>query len=531
MSKRIKRKPRYRDANYSRLGEHKRVGKELISAFGALPFNTFSSWRDDHAPEMLWAVLLASTLPRDAYLGCFRRIAEWMRTTFPPEDPQDSAKAKPEPVHDEKAFVACELDHTSLAALSNEHFQQFLQIPLKHPLGYGALRPLLLIDCLPGIQRWREVMQVEPNESDWQTLAGAVVETLDHQSEKSTDVRWLKYVLKIVLGKARFATGMRETVEEILFFPNKGDMRKVRPTIRASEMTLRRSPPSAWIESYWALLLERTKCVDSSTEADYFKPIVPTLTRGAILAARELLAQRYRSVLQSTRVDARIDSAFGFALYALSLLEEISAPPISQLILGRLGLRSLAEVAITFAYLLKQDRPAQWKAYRTFGSGQAKLAFLKLEEATGDTPAFVEQDTLFQIANEDAWQEFVNVNLGHWANKNLRELAIGGGTKHLYDSYYDWTSSFAHAHWGSIRDSNFVTCHNPLHRLHRIPRPYHRLMPSVVLDAVQVVNYILGLLEDAYPKMEKLGRIINEPADAPEPIGRQEPELPNVGKT
>jgi hypothetical protein len=135
------------------------------------------------------------------------------------------------------------------------------------------------------------------------------------------------------------------------------------------------------------------------------------------------------------------------------------------------------------------------------------LAFLKLEQTTGDLPSFVDQETLFAIANEDAWQEYVNVNIGHWATKNLRELATEGGTKHIYDRYYDWTSSYAHAHWDSVRDSNFMTCHNALHRLHRIPRPYHRLLPTVVNDAAQLVNYVLELLEKAYPDMEGLGRI------------------------
>jgi hypothetical protein len=449
---------------------------------------------------MLWALLLAATLPRDQYLACFRTVVEWMRTTFPPKEVEE-VRAQP---HDEAKFRACEVDQTSLAELSDEHFQQFVRILLRHPLSYGTLRPLLLIDCLPGIDRWRKVLGVEATDHDWQTLASAAIHTLDHQSEKSTDVRWLKQALKIVLGKMFVPP---ETVKEILLFPNKGDMQKVRPSIRAGEMMLRRDPPSTWVTQYWTLLMTKTQCIDSSGESDYFKVAVPTLTREAILSARHELTQRFKGSTQSTRTDPRLDATFGFAFYALSLLEEVAAPPMSQMILGRVGLRALAEVAITFTYLLKKDNATEWLAYRNFGTGQAKLAFLKLEQTTGELPSFVEQETLFAIANEDAWQEFVNVNIGHWATKNLRELAIEGGAKDLYDRYYDWTSSYAHAHWGSVRDSNFMTCHNPLHRLHRIPRPYHRLLPTVVNDAAQLTNYVLELLERAHPSMEPLGRI------------------------
>ena len=173
-----------------------------------------------------------------------------------------------------------------------------------------------------------------------------------------------------------------------------------------------------------------------------------------------------------------------------------------------MGLRSMAEVVVTFSYLLKKEDAAMWSTYRNYGTGVAKLAFLKLEQTIGDAPSFVDANTLEEIANEDVWQEFVNVNLGHWANQNVRDLAIEGGTKDIYDAYYDWTSTYSHGQWGAVRDSNFITCHNPLHRLHRIPRPLHRLLPSVVPDAVKLANRSVDLLEQAYPHMEKLPRTV-----------------------
>lgn len=165
------------------------------------------------------------------------------------------------------------------------------------------------------------------------------------------------------------------------------------------------------------------------------------------------------------------------------------------------------EAVITFAYLVKENQDQLWTKYRRFGSGQAKLAFLKLEAASGDLPTFVDQQTLEAIASEDLWQEYVEIDLGHWAGRSLRDLAEQSGTKDLYDTYYGWTSTFSHAHWCAIRDTNFVTCNNPLHRLHRIPRPFHRLMPSVVLDAVTLTHRSFDLLEQTFPSMKKLARV------------------------
>ena len=109
---------------------------------------------------------------------------------------------------------------------------------------------------------------------------------------------------------------------------------------------------------------------------------------------------------------------------------------------------------------------------------------------------------------------YLEIDLGHWAGKNLRDLAEKSHTKDLYDKYYGWTSTFSHAHWCAVRDSNFMTCHNPLHRLHRIPRPYHRLLASVVRDAAALTNTTFELLEKAYPAMERLSRI-EQAYDAP----------------
>jgi hypothetical protein len=137
-----------------------------------------------------------------------------------------------------------------------------------------------------------------------------------------------------------------------------------------------------------------------------------------------------------------------------------------------------------------------------YGAGQAKLAFLKAQQLEKDLPTFIDEDALYQIANEDIWQEFLDIDIGHWARSNLRKLATDSGAKELYDRYYDWASAFVHAQWGAVRDTNFVTCHNPLHRFHRIPRLGHRRLSSVDTDVIALVNEMLTFLEELYPGSE-----------------------------
>jgi hypothetical protein len=529
--KKEKRKPNYKYAQYSPIEHHRRVGKELVPPLNTMGQTTRSSWRDDHAPELLWAFLIAVVIPRAEYLDIFRRVAVWAKENFAREE-KEPEDANPPSAPADTLSMGCEVDHTSISGFTDDQFKAFVGILTKHPLGYAALRPLLRLKAVPGIERWRATLAVEPTTDDWYTLADAVAHSFDHQSEKSTDIRWLKLIIKMICGRMVFPHSMKERVEEVRCFPDKGDMRSVRPFIRAGEMGLRRQPRSKWIAAFWAQLMEETGCVDGSTEQEYSKLSPVILSLRTILDLRTAIVERFHAVKTPRRTDARLDATFGLTLYALSLLEEIAAPPVSQLILGRMGLRSMAEVVVTFSYLLKMDTTEMWDTYRNYGTGVAKLAFLKLEQTTGDVPSFVDANTLEEIANEDVWQEFVNVNLGHWANQNVRDLAIAGGTKDLYDAYYDWTSTYSHGQWGAVRDSNFITCHNPLHRLHRIPRPLHRVLPSVVPDAVKLANKALELLEQAYPQMGKLPRICATKATEPsaEPEAKEQPsgEQPNA---
>jgi hypothetical protein len=155
-------------------------------------------------------------------------------------------------------------------------------------------------------------------------------------------------------------------------------------------------------------------------------------------------------------------------------------------------------VLVTLAYLNAKDDPALWKSFRVYGAGQAKLAALKLDQANSQ-PLSISLETLTEIANEDMWEEFVDIDLGHWAKADLRSLSIEGGTKDEYDRFYPWTSAWSHGHWSPVRHAVFDTCGNPLHRLHRILRDTPRSQLDVVPDAVALVDRIMTLVDREYP--------------------------------
>ena len=139
--------------------------------------------------------------------------------------------------------------------------------------------------------------------------------------------------------------------------------------------------------------------------------------------------------------------------------------------------------------------------YRQYGSGQAKLSFLK-NVREDNIPEFVNLEEIENLANEDAWFEFQDIPLGAWADKNLRQMAIESDCKAVYDAHFDWASGYVHGNWASVRDTVYVTCVNPLHRLHRIPSPPRSNMASILNDAFKLINRMLDELNHLYPSFK-----------------------------
>jgi hypothetical protein len=244
----------------------------------------------------------------------------------------------------------------------------------------------------------------------------------------------------------------------------------------------------------------------------------PKILGKTINDVREALLAHWFTSLSTTGLNPKHDGVFGFGFFALACLAEMSMGPLSSAITGRLLLRSLTECRISLAYLVRCGNDEMWKKFRSYGAGQAKLALLKHEEMAGQKPRFVTQEALETLANEDYFQEYVEIDLGHWAGKDLRRLAEESNTKDDYDRYYGWASGFVHGQWGAIRDSNFTHCLNPLHRFHRIPLPMHRMLEPTIADAMHLVNSILNDVSTAYPDLDSRFEIEDVSGDKEENV-------------
>lgn len=465
-----------------KLKHHQKKGKQLIPPMLQIPNVQFTSWRNNRIPEMLWAILLITQLRRDHALSIFRWVGKYIEKSPIKGDLYD-------------------ITHTGLSKWNDKILLEFLVCITANQDQKHALYPLLLLDNLPAKQLWIKAIGDIEKQPKWEILMDSVAKTLYHQSQEATDCRWLRVLCATIAEKLKF--GSIEHIKEILYYPNYGDMCEVRPFIRSNEgsFSMLSENKSDWPRLFWDECLKKTPCFPLKMSfANKENSKAPTIEH--LSQVHSKLIEHFYENMTDTGINPRFDSIFGIGLYTLTILGETLFSINRVSIIARLALRTIMECYITLAYLMHKDDENLWKTYRVYGAGQAKLAYLKFQ-VSSEHPSFVDINTLEELANEDAWMEYIPINLGHWEKTDLRKMSINAGVKDIYDKYYNWSSTFSHGHWCAVRNTVFETCGNPLHRLHRIPSKSPFSHSDVITDACQLIDKILNLISVAYPHFDE----------------------------
>lgn len=477
------------------IAKHTRTRKRLIAPLSRIPNLRTMSWLSDRLLDSLWVALLVTSLDRNVALDAIRAAATRV-------------------LKDREKYAKFDGTHTSIAgldkALAIDVFGPMMEVEAVR----RALAPLALVESLPDRDLWIGTFGLKPLDDSLPRLQQAVLACAAHQSPSATDCRWSKLLFFAAGGNVYMPGGSEELERQIVEYPRYGAIEKVAPIIRSLEARIGERPgvDTGWIERTWTQFMNDTPC--APVAAPERPPQPPRTSLEQVDAVREVVTQHFYDTMSTTAVDAGHDAAFGIALYALDTLREVTSPGNSTAILGRSATRTLAEVAITFGYLAGKSDPVVWTQYRAYGSGQAKLVWMKVEEWDGP-PACVDADTLQEIANDDRWHELVDVDLGNWAGSDLRRMSEEAGMKDVYDKYYPWPSGFVHGQWGAVRASVLATCANPLHRFHRVPVEQPRPQRDAVPDAVVLVDRVLATLNGLFPGLRLLS-VAAPQTEAPE---------------
>ncbi len=237
----------------SKLSEHTRYKKELKPPF--LRFKmTPSSWIDERLPEMLWAVLVIGNVEREKALSFFRYIADYILKNPDCYNVTLSGIGK-FPKAKRKRFIV------RASSWSDEVKM--------------ALRPLTLFSSIPAIDDWKDSLDRPIPKDDWQKLSEAVSKSYWHQSQEATDCRWIRLFCVILGEKMKFHRETEDTLRGVFKYPNYGDMRHIRPFIRANEY-------EKYDIIHYSYSLERV----SGMESNLFKQNAPKFYGAATVGER-----------------------------------------------------------------------------------------------------------------------------------------------------------------------------------------------------------------------------------------------------
>lgn len=157
-------------------------------------------------------------------------------------------------------------------------------------------------------------------------------------------------------------------------------------------------------------------------------------------------------------------------------------------------LRCMTETQITLEWLNQNGEEEDYKQFIEYGLGQEKLVqehYKKLTSTKDDISEELESGlkSMEELLEAQRYKHLIPVDVGHWADKNTRELAEEADCKDLYDLRFQQHNPAVHGSWDFLDKYNLVKCQNPLHQFHQVPQfqPLPKI-PFVVVEAGNLMN-------------------------------------------
>ncbi|MBD5080659.1 MAG: hypothetical protein HDT44_02720 [Ruminococcaceae bacterium] len=351
-------------------------------------------------------------------------------------------------------------------------------------------------------------------ESRCNTLTDTMKEIMDHQSNESTDIRYVALYFYLLSGKMQIQESQAGI---ITLYPNSSHdneiMRLARPMIRSMEMMILsiEAPDSKYINDFW-------RCVSEMTDCNILSFNFPEENRNVTAymeKLRNVFAFLLDLFLSIDPLDDKMNVLLGIATYSYKRLQEVYDHSLFNTISGRSCVRVLIEDYIMMKYLVKNESSHEniWRDYQIYGTGLYKLVLARHRQAENvqSDDCHFDAEYIEMLVNEFKYEAFIDMDTKYFDSQGIREKAKSVGEKDLYGLYYDYDSSFEHGLWGAIRESSMLKCANPAHKYHCIPDIKGEInLKSVWSDCVMVMNKTLIYLNELYGIPEQiLNEVIN----------------------
>ena len=335
-------------------------------------------------------------------------------------------------------------------------------------------------------------------------LIDIVNKSYNHQSDFATDIRYVIISFMLITDRIRIFNTLEHTIYSIKMYPHlkhsDGEMRAIRPTIRAFEMAAvsMEQKDEKFIDTFW-------KGISIMSDCDLFKVEYPTEKYNTQLYM-ELLCEinKYFTELHqcANPLDNKMTVLLGIETYSYKRLLEVVEHNLFNSISGRTAVRTMIENYIMMKYLLLNETIHDdiWTDFQYYGIAQYKIIVARFRDYEVNLEqSHVDFNYLEALVNEFIREEFIEMDTRYFDKKNIRAKAEEVNEKILYGLFYDYDSAFEHGMWGAIRESSLLKCTSPGHHYHCVPDCYNQQnLKSVWYDCVYVMNKTILLLNEIF---------------------------------
>ena len=449
-------------------------------------FEDEKSWTYGRMPEYLWIGLILKYYGRDEGLSKLYRIISALHRLAP------------------ELYTARMSQIITLQKDIQKNFYDYIiSIGAKE-----ALTPLTIFLTASKAPVFAECFYCTEQSVEYrcETMIQTIRDIMDHQSNESTDIRFVALYFNLLSGKVHL---LKKQVDILRSYPtaNHSDeiMRIARPTVRACEMMILtfEQSNSTYLKEFW-------RCISEMTDCSIFTIKFPQEHRNITVYMEKLNnVFNYLSDLfiATEPLNEKMNVLLGIATYSYKRMREIYEHQLFNSISGRSCVRVLIEDYIMMKYLVKNEASHDniWRGYQLYGIGLYKLVLARHRESGVSKESHFDERYIEILVNEFKDEEFINMDTKYFDKQNIRLKAEDVEEKSLYGLYYDYDSSFEHGLWGAIRESALLKCNNPAHKYHCVPDiEGDTILKSVLPDCVMVMNKTVSFLDEIYGIPEQL---------------------------